>query len=405
MTSRIWFDERVNLGVKLGLENCRKILSRLSNPHLSFPSIHVAGTNGKGSLCAQISSICSANGIKTGLFTSPHLVMVEERIRIDGKPIDSEKFDDALRKVREASEQAPICFPTYFETTFLAAMVAFRDSGVQRAVIETGMGGRMDATILVDADLAILTTISMDHSEYLGHTLSEIAFEKAAIHRPGIPLIAIKPENSDIQDIISDKAGKDLKWVVLDNDLRKWDAYSRITSLVAENFGWNEDTARCVWPGRSPDFGSSWFDGVNLKFSAAHNSESIKNDIGETSEIDVILLAMTEKKEIQEVLQSLADALREREINPRIIFTEVKTGRKSSISSDFLRVTLQSKYPELTLTKSIEDSYSAFEHGIDLAISGNGGLLVMGSIYLIGEIISKIILNRDLDTSEVMTIH
>ena len=114
---------------------------------------------------------------------------------------------------------------------------------------------------------------------------------------------------------------------------------------------------------------------------------------------------MTEKKEIQEVLQSLADALREREINPRIIFTEVRTGRKPSISSDFLRVTLQSKYPELTLTKSIEDSYSAFEHSIDLAISGNGGLLVMGSIYLIGEIISKIILNRDLDTSEVMTIH
>ena len=149
--------------MKLGLENCRILLSRLGQPHLDFPSVHVAGSNGKGSLCVQLSAAASASGLTTGLFTSPHLMTVEERIRIDGRPIAPKNFDRALTKVREASELDPKCSPTYFETTFLAAMVAFSEAGVQRGIIETGMGGRLDATRLVDADLCFLTTVSMEH--------------------------------------------------------------------------------------------------------------------------------------------------------------------------------------------------------------------------------------------------
>ena len=131
MRSREWLNQRASLGIKLGLDNCKEILSRLDNPHYSFPSIHVAGTNGKGSLCAQLSSMSSANGVKTGLFTSPHLIFLEERIRIDGRPIETDQFDDAIEKVRIASEENPPCSPTFFETTFLVAMVAFRECGVQ----------------------------------------------------------------------------------------------------------------------------------------------------------------------------------------------------------------------------------------------------------------------------------
>ena len=186
MSERDWLDERLSMGVKLGLDNCREILSRMGDPHQELPSIHVAGTNGKGSLCVKLSAASSSSGNITGLFTSPHLVTVEERIRIDGRPVSPVLFDDLLEMVRQASEERPAISPTYFETTFLVAMLAFSISGVDRAIIETGMGGRLDATRLVDADLCMLTTISMDHSEFLGSTLEEIATEKAAIHRPGI---------------------------------------------------------------------------------------------------------------------------------------------------------------------------------------------------------------------------
>ena len=165
------------MGVKLGLENCATLLSRLGNPHLDFPSIHVAGSNGKGSVCVQLSAAACASGLTTGLFTSPHLVIVEERIRINGRPISTETFDRLLGSVRDAAEIEPECSPTYFETTFLVAMLAFSEADVERGIIETGLGGRLDATRLVKADLCILTTISKEHSEFLGETLAEIATE------------------------------------------------------------------------------------------------------------------------------------------------------------------------------------------------------------------------------------
>ena len=213
MSVRDWLDERMSMGVKLGLENCTTLLSRLGDPHLDFPSIHVAGSNGKGSVCVQLSAAACASGLTTGLFTSPHLVTVEERIRIDGRPISPEVFDRLLGSVREAAETEPECSPTYFETTFLAAMLAFSEAGVQRGIIETGMGGRLDATRLVEADLCILTTISKEHSEFLGETLAEIAAEKAAIHRPGVSLIALQHDDSQVRRVIERIAGDDLSWL------------------------------------------------------------------------------------------------------------------------------------------------------------------------------------------------
>tara|TARA_B000000475_G_scaffold160730_1_gene129460 strand:+ start:2524 stop:3573 length:1050 start_codon:yes stop_codon:yes gene_type:complete len=347
----------------------------------------------------------SANGVKTGLFTSPHLIFLEERIRIDGRPIETDQFDDAIEKVRIASEEHPPCSPTFFETTFLAAMVAFRECGVQRAIIETGMGGRLDATILVEADLAILTTISMDHSEYLGQTIGEIASEKVAIHRQGSPLIALKPKDMDVQRIISEKAGEDLVWVTLEKEQTKWDAYSAITSIVAENLGWPVTEHGCVWPGRSPNFGASWIEGIDLKFSAAHNPESIANDIEETKEVEVILFAMIDKKEIEDSIKSLAEAIRVKKTKPKIIFTEIRNGRKPSARANSLREMLHSHYPGIISSRCIVDSREAFLDGVMTARHGHGNLLVMGSIYLIGEIMSEIISSRGLDAIDIMTIH
>ncbi|MBT3600205.1 MAG: bifunctional folylpolyglutamate synthase/dihydrofolate synthase, partial [Euryarchaeota archaeon] len=157
---RKWLEERKLIGVKLGLENCEIILQRLNNPHLNFPSIHVAGTNGKGSLCVQLSALARANNLNVGLFTSPHLITIEERIRINGSPIKSDDFDKFLNEIRDASLIPPICNPTFFEVTFLVSMLAFRENNIDRAIIETGLGGRLDSTRLVDADLCVITTIS-----------------------------------------------------------------------------------------------------------------------------------------------------------------------------------------------------------------------------------------------------
>ncbi|MCP4973816.1 MAG: dihydrofolate synthase, partial [Prochlorococcus sp.] len=186
MNDREWLTQRQFAGMSLGLERIEPLLERLGDPQLKFPSIHVAGTNGKGSLCALLSSAACDSGFKTGLFTTPHLVTVEERIRIDGKPISPEEFDNYLNRIRMASEVLAAeggQEPTFYEATFAIAMLAFSDLDVQRGIIETGMGGAGDATRLVDADLCVITTISLDHTEVLGPTLADIAQAKIGIHR------------------------------------------------------------------------------------------------------------------------------------------------------------------------------------------------------------------------------
>ena len=117
---RAWLESRIGAGVRLGLSTCSEMLERLGNPQAEFPSIHVAGTNGKGSLCAHLSALGSMNGELIGLFTSPHLVTIEERARIDGRPVSPEEFDACLEAVRVAGRMEPEILPTYFETTFLS---------------------------------------------------------------------------------------------------------------------------------------------------------------------------------------------------------------------------------------------------------------------------------------------
>ena len=180
--------------MRLALDHVRQALARLSNPELSFPSIHVAGTNGKGSLCVHLAARGAANGVLTGVFSSPHLVHVEERVRIDGQPISPEEFDLALSEVREAVEREPMIEITYYEKTMLVAMMAFHRAKIDRAIIETGLGGRLDATRCVRADLCAITTISEDHMEILGPTLAHVLREKA-----GICLLYTSPSPRDRQ--------------------------------------------------------------------------------------------------------------------------------------------------------------------------------------------------------------
>ena len=173
------------LAIKLGLRNTELLLNALDNPERAFRSVQIAGTNGKGSTAAMLDSICRAAGIKCGLYTSPHLVSITERIRVSGVEITHEDFAACASIVRDVSQRLE-ALPTFFEQLTAIALLAFRNTGIELAILETGLGGRLDSTTAANASIVGITQIAFDHEEYLGHTLESIAAEKAAIIRRGV---------------------------------------------------------------------------------------------------------------------------------------------------------------------------------------------------------------------------
>ena len=187
------------LTLKFGLRNTELLLESLDNPERAYPAIQIAGTNGKGSTAVMLDSICRAAGIKTGLYTSPHLVSITERIRIDGEQISEDDFARHTTTVREAAQRLLDSgqiglLPTFFEHVTAIALLAFREAAIDLAILETGMGGRLDSTTAANASIVAITQIAMDHEEFLGSTIESIAGEKAAIIRPGVKAIIGRQE-------------------------------------------------------------------------------------------------------------------------------------------------------------------------------------------------------------------
>jgi dihydrofolate synthase/folylpolyglutamate synthase len=207
------FDESVSyllglghetVAVKLGLENVTRLLARLGDPQGDFTSVQIAGTNGKGSTAAMLESVCRAAGLRAGLYTSPHLVSITERVRVAGGEIAREEFARSATLVRAAAEEVAResgALPTFFEQVTAIALVAFREARVRLAILETGLGGRLDATTAARARTVAVTPVALDHQEYLGHTLAEIAAEKAAIIRPGVRAV-VAPQGPEAEEVI-----------------------------------------------------------------------------------------------------------------------------------------------------------------------------------------------------------
>lgn len=171
---------------KEGLENTRALDAHFRHPHEHFHSLHIAGTNGKGSCSHTLAAILQSAGYRVGLYTSPHLVDFRERIRVNGQPISK---DYVIRFVEEERAFFEPLSPSFFELTTAMAFKYFADEKVDVAVVEVGLGGRLDCTNIIHPDLCIITNISLDHTQFLGHTLAQIAGEKAGIIKPGIPLV------------------------------------------------------------------------------------------------------------------------------------------------------------------------------------------------------------------------
>lgn len=200
------------LAMKLGLENIRKVLNALGNPEKKYLKVQIAGTNGKGSTVAFLESICAAANINVGSTTSPHLVSITERVKIGGAEISEKDFARHATQVREISENLVAAgeletVPTYFEQVTAIALNAFAEAEIELAILETGLGGRFDATTAASAEIVAITPIDYDHQNILGETLTLIAAEKAAIIRQGVKLI-VAPQKEEALQVIKDACDK-----------------------------------------------------------------------------------------------------------------------------------------------------------------------------------------------------
>jgi dihydrofolate synthase/folylpolyglutamate synthase len=194
------------LTIKLGLRTTELLLQALDNPERAFPAVQIAGTNGKGSTAIVLDSICRSAGIKIGLYTSPHLVSITERVKINGIDISPDTFARLTTQVRNVAHRLVEtelleALPTFFEQVTAVSLLAFQEARVDLAILETGLGGRLDSTTAANAGIVAITQIALDHEEYLGNTLKSIAGEKAAIIRPGVTAI-VSPQTPEALAVV-----------------------------------------------------------------------------------------------------------------------------------------------------------------------------------------------------------
>ena len=216
--------QRIGSGAyKPGLQNTIALDNIFGNAHRTFRTIHVAGTNGKGSVSHTIASILQKSGYRVGLYTSPHLLDFRERIRVNGEMIPEEKVVDFVSRYRTCGFDG---VPSFFELSTIMAFDHFRSEKVDIAVIEVGLGGRLDCTNIISPILSIITNISFDHTQFLGNTLSEIASEKAGIIKPGIPVVIGEAEG-EVRQVFADKATLEDSPIVFAEDDRQILAHSK----------------------------------------------------------------------------------------------------------------------------------------------------------------------------------
>lgn len=262
-----WLLSQESLGIRPGLGRMRRLLDLLGNPERGLRCLHVAGTNGKGSVCAFAESVLRASGLRTGLHTSPHLVDFAERIRIDGINAGGNSIDEGIGRLQEAVAAMAEDPPTFFELVTALAFDLFARAGCEVVLLETGLGGRLDATNTAPKIACAITPVALDHTEWLGGTLGEIAREKAGIFLPGVPAVSAPQDPEAAASLIrsADETGTPLEWVSgpLSPDIplglggthQRWNAALALALIRAAGFAPSEEAVSAglgnvVWPGR-----------------------------------------------------------------------------------------------------------------------------------------------------------
>jgi dihydrofolate synthase / folylpolyglutamate synthase len=380
-----WLFGTQMFGIKLGLEGPRHLLKEfLAYPAHGVKVIHVAGTNGKGSTCAMIDSVARACGNRSGLFTSPHLIDYRERIQVNGQQIPEEECAALLSGLRVLCERME-AHPTFFEITLALAMRWFRLRECELIILETGMGGRMDATTAVPADVCVITPIGMDHMQYLGNTLAEIAKEKAGILVAGKHAIS-SPQEPHAHHVLEREANEKrspLEFIgapllgypmALAGEHQKWNAALAVTALHRAGLALSSDSVRhgllnVTWPGRFEKIRP----GVVL--DGAHNPHSAAVLANTWQEVypgkkAALVFSAVAGKDIRGILEILAP------LASQIFFCPIDTPR--AVPPAELVNFLPPDAPAHRVFETFEQAFSA-------AISHEDSVLVAGSLFLVGE--------------------
>jgi dihydrofolate synthase/folylpolyglutamate synthase len=314
-----WLYSLQRFGIKLGLENIRRLIDTLRVDLGNARVIHVAGTNGKGSVCAMIDSICRAQGHRSGLFTSPHLVTFRERIRVNGEMISEEAAADGLTRIREiVADWDP--HPTFFEITTALALQHFANKKIEIVILETGLGGRLDATNAVQSNVSVITPIELDHQEWLGDSLEQIATEKAGIIKLNVPVISA-PQKSEAESVIKTRAAEceaPIQFVTdsylqdpisLNGNHQKQNAALAIAALSAAKINIDDDAikrglAEIEWPARFQRWDESTIiDGAHNPAAARVLAETWREVFGDQRA--TLILAILSDKDLPGICEAL----------------------------------------------------------------------------------------------------
>ncbi len=400
-------------------ENTRELLHRIGHPERQMKVIHVAGTNGKGSVCAFLSSILLTAGKRTGRFTSPHLVELTERFEINGQQVCRERFAEAFTRVIQVTRGMiadGFSHPAYFELLFATGLLLFQEAAVEYLVLETGLGGRLDATNLVEHPIAsVITTIGLDHMEYLGDTIAQIAAEKAGIIKPHVPVIydGRNPESDGVIRSAAERQGaqmyrytesmsqilgktdKKIDFLLdigYDEKIKVTVPFPALYQVVNSSLALlalraidperriSTETARegilCTrWPGRM----ETLMPGVIL--DGAHNADGIRElartmrDLQKDRPLTLLFSAVGDK-DYREMIRELCESTKLK----AVVVTQVGGARAVQVS------VLSDLFLEYTDAAVFADADVAAAFRKALSLRGDGLLFCAGSLYLAGEL-------------------
>lgn len=393
-----------NRGSKYGIERMRLLVAALGHPERTFPVIHVAGTNGKGSVCAMLEALYRENGYRTGLFTSPHLVHLGERVQVNRQMLTSAdiiRYTAELRPVAaQLGQDDPDLHPTFFEFITAMAFLRFAAERVDIACIETGLGGRLDASNVVDPELSIITTISLDHTEMLGDTLAAIAGEKAGIIKPGKPVLMgrLPPAAEAVVRRVALERGCRLYVLAerfpdasalpatnLAGDFQRWNAGLAVyaTEILAERFPLRATAAplsHVSWAGR-------WqrieVDGRHLILDASHNPEGV---LELAKNLDRLIIDAGHPPII------IAGTLGEDRARSLMAVVAARAEELYLVAPQQERATPTAFLKKCAARDAVETAVSTlFPEPGKCAVGQPGDTVVLtGSIYLIGEVLERI---------------
>jgi len=408
-----WLYSLQRFGIKLGLENIRRLLDKCCSgvcvertARASTPCvIHVAGTNGKGSVCAMIDSICRAQGYRTGLFTSPHLVTFRERIRVNGEMVSENAVAEGLTIIRNlVAGWDP--HPTFFEVTTALALKYFAEAKIDVSILETGIGGRLDATNVIQSNVSVITQIDFDHEEWLGNTLTEIASEKAGIIKPGIPVVSA-PQQSQAEKLIRTRAAEckaplqfvtesyDTSPIALRGHHQKQNAAVAIAAIHAAQIHIDDKaTARGLaaidWPARFQKWDErTIIDGAHNPSAARVLAQTWREVLGDQKA--TLVLAVLSDKDLRGICEALAP------ITDSILLPRIRSERASS--PEELAKVLASIPPLCRAGASPAGNRSGCRtvsvtgsvgEALKLARAKTNPILITGSLHFAGEVLAHL---------------